>query len=464
LAKKLFIKTHGCQMNVYDSARMADVLAPLGYAKTETPDDADMVIINTCHIREKAAEKVFSELGHWRIRKHVAQANGGDVTIAVAGCVAQAEGEELISRAPFVDLVVGSQAYHQLPELLARAERARAKGAGGPHTAGLGILATDFPPDSKFDHLPDEISSAPGPVGYLAVQEGCDKFCTFCVVPYTRGAEYSRPAAAIIAEADRLVATGVSEIALLGQNVNAWHGDGPDGRAWSLGRLLRALNDRFAKTHPRLRWRYATSHPREMDDDLIAAHGEVAGLMPFLHLPIQSGADAVLKAMNRQHRAEDYLRIVEKLRAARPDIALSSDFITGFPGETDADFEQTLQLVRNVRFAAAYSFKYSPRAGTPGSLMPRQVPDAVSAERLHALQALLQQQSEAFNRACEGRVLDVLFERPGRQSGQLIGRSQYMQAVYVADPSLQIGDFLPVSITGGYANSLAGEIARREAA
>jgi tRNA-2-methylthio-N6-dimethylallyladenosine synthase len=459
LAKKLFIKTHGCQMNVYDSARMADVLAPLGYAKTDTPDDADMVIINTCHIREKAAEKVFSELGHWRIRKHAARARGGDVTIAVAGCVAQAEGEELINRAPFVDLVVGSQAYHQLPELLARAERARVKGTGG-----RGILATDFPPDSKFDHLPDEISAAPGPVGYLAIQEGCDKFCTFCVVPYTRGAEYSRPAGAIIAEAERLAATGVSEIALLGQNVNAWHGAGPDGTAWSLGRLLRVLNDRFAQTHPRLRWRYTTSHPREMDDDLIAAHGEVAGLMPFLHLPIQSGADAVLKAMNRGHRAEDYLRIVERLRAVRPDIALSSDFITGFPGETDADFEQTLQLVRDARYAAAYSFKYSARPGTPGSLLPKQVPDAVSTERLHVLQALLQQQSAAFNRACEGRVLDVLFERPGRQPGQLIGRSQYMQAVYVSDPSLRIGDFLPVTITGGYANSLAGEIARREAA
>jgi tRNA-2-methylthio-N6-dimethylallyladenosine synthase len=459
LAKKLFIKTHGCQMNVYDSARMADVLAPLGYAKTDSPDDADMVIINTCHIREKAAEKVFSELGHWRIRKQAARAEGGDVTIAVAGCVAQAEGEEIVNRAPFVDLVIGPQAYHQLPELLARAERARVKGTGG-----RGILATDFPPESKFDHLPDEISTAPGPVGYLAVQEGCDKFCTFCVVPYTRGAEYSRPAEAILREADRLVAGGVREIALLGQNVNAWHGDGPDGRPWSLGRLLRVLNDRFAKAHPHLRWRYTTSHPREMDDELIAAHRDVAGLMPFLHLPIQSGADAVLKAMNRQHRADDYLRIVEKLRAARPDIALSSDFITGFPGESDADFEQTLQLVRTVGFAAAYSFKYSPRPGTPGSLMPKQVPDAVSTERLYALQALLQQQSEAFNRACEGRVLDVLFERPGRQAGQLIGRSQYMQAVYVADPVLRIGDFLPVSITGGYANSLAGEIARREAA
>ncbi|MCW0233698.1 MAG: tRNA (N6-isopentenyl adenosine(37)-C2)-methylthiotransferase MiaB [Ferrovibrio sp.] len=464
MAKKLFIKTHGCQMNVYDSARMADVLAPLGYAKTETPDDADMVIINTCHIREKAAEKVFSELGHWRIRKQTAQARGGDVTIAVAGCVAQAEGEELVNRAPFVDLVIGSQAYHRLPELLARAERARVKGSGGPHAAGQGILATEFPAESKFDHLPDEISTAPGPVGYLAIQEGCDKFCTFCVVPYTRGAEYSRPAEAIIREAERLMATGVQEIALLGQNVNAWHGEGPDGSAWSLGRLLRVLNDRFAQSHPRLRWRYTTSHPREMDDDLIAAHGEVAGLMPFLHLPIQAGSDAVLKAMNRGHRAEDYLRIVEKLRAARPDLALSGDFITGFPGETDADFEQTLQLVREARYAAAYSFKYSARPGTPGSLLPKQVPDAVSTERLHALQALLQQQSEAFNRACEGRVLDVLFERPGRQPGQLIGRSQYMQAVYVSDPGLRIGDFLPVTIAGGYANSLAGEIARREAA
>ncbi|WP_298720335.1 tRNA (N6-isopentenyl adenosine(37)-C2)-methylthiotransferase MiaB [uncultured Ferrovibrio sp.] len=451
MAKKLFIKTYGCQMNVYDSARMADVLGPLGYAKTETPDDADMVIINTCHIREKAAEKVFSELGQWRLRKLEARQAGGDVTIAVAGCVAQAEGEEIINRAPFVDLVVGPQAYHRLPELLAKAERVRATKTG----KGRGILDTEFPVESKFDHLPEQVATPPGPVGFLAIQEGCDKFCTFCVVPYTRGAEYSRPASAVLAEAERLIAAGAREIALLGQNVNAWHGEGLDGSTWSLGRLLRELNDR----HPDLRWRYTTSHPREMDDDLIKAHGELSGLMPFLHLPVQSGSDAVLRAMNRGHKAEDYLRIVEKLRAARPDIALSSDFITGFPGETDRDFEATMALVREVGFASAYSFKYSARPGTPGSLMPNQVPDEVSSERLYALQALLMEQATAFNRGMVGRQLDVLLDRPGRHPGQLLGRSPYMQSVVINDSAAAIGDRVTVTITAASASSLSGEIA-----
>lgn len=464
MAKKLFIKTYGCQMNVYDSARMADVLAPLGYAKTDSPEDADMVILNTCHIREKAAEKVFSELGHWRIRKAEAQKQGGDVTIAVAGCVAQAEGEQINQRAPFVDLVVGSQAYHKLPELLARAERARVKHSGGAHKAGLGLLDTGFPVESKFDHLPHEISSAPGPVGYLAVQEGCDKFCTFCVVPYTRGAEYSRPAEAIISEAFRIAATGVHEIALLGQNVNAWHGEGADGRGWSLARLLKALQDRVNAQYPQIRWRYTTSHPLEMTDDLIAAHGDLEMLMPFLHLPVQAGSDAVLKAMNRQHRAEDYLRIVDRLRAARPDIALSGDFITGFPGETDRDFEATLDLVRQVRYASAYSFKYSMRPGTPGSLMPNQVPEAVRSERLLVLQDLLREQSAAFNRACVGRTLDVVFDRTGRVPGQVLGRSPYMQSVIVADASLQVGDRAMVAITAGHGSSIDGRLSRLEAA
>jgi tRNA-2-methylthio-N6-dimethylallyladenosine synthase len=453
LAKKLFIKTYGCQMNVYDSARMADVLAPLGYAKTETPDDADMVIINTCHIREKAAEKVFSELGQWRLRKTEARGRGGDVTIAVAGCVAQAEGEEIMARAPFVDLVVGPQAYHRLPELLAKAERQQAKSSG----KGSGVMDTDFPVESKFDRLPEQIATPPGPVGFLAIQEGCDKFCTFCVVPYTRGAEYSRPAEAVIAEAGRLIEAGAREIALLGQNVNAWHGEGSDGRAWSLGRLLRELNDRYAAQYPTLRWRYTTSHPREMDDELIAAHGEIAALMPFLHLPVQSGSDAILKAMNRGHTADDYRRIIERLRAVRPDIALSSDFITGFPGETDRDFAATMQLVRDVGFASAYSFRYSARPGTPGSLMPNKVPDAVAAERLHALQALLQEQSAAFNAAMVGRTVDVLFDRPGKHAGQLIGRSPWMQSVVVSDSGLAIGDAAPVTITAASANSLAGQ-------
>jgi len=458
LAKKLFIKTYGCQMNVYDSARMADVLAPLGYARTETPDDADMVVINTCHIREKAAEKVFSELGHWRQRKTAARAAGGDVTIAVAGCVAQAEGEEIIARAPFVDLVVGPQAYHRLPELLAQAERARAK-RNGRSQAGAGVMDTDFPVESKFDHLPEQSAEAPGAVGFLAVQEGCDKFCTFCVVPYTRGAEYSRPAEAIFAEARRLIEGGVQEIALLGQNVNAWHGEGPDGRTWSLGRLLRELHDRFQPQHPRLRWRYTTSHPREMDDDLIVAHGELPGLMPFLHLPVQSGSDAVLRAMNRGHGAAEYLDIIARLRAARPDIAFSSDFITGFPGETEKDFEATLELVRKVGFASAYSFKYSARPGTPGSLLPNRVPDAVSAERLQRLQALLLEQATAFNQACIGRELDVIFDRPGKFAGQMIGRSPYMQPVVVSDARLGMGDRASVTITAATATSLSGTVA-----
>ena len=459
MAKKLFIKTYGCQMNVYDSARMADVLAPLGYAKTDAPDDADMVIINTCHIREKASEKVFSELGHWRIRKHAAQARGGDVTIAVAGCTAQAEGEQIAQRAPFVDLVVGSQAYHKLPELLARAERARVKHSGGPHKAGLGLLETEFPVESKFDHLPDAISAAPGPVGYLAVQEGCDKFCTFCVVPYTRGAEYSRPAQAIIDEAFRIAATGVGEIALLGQNVNAWHGEGPDGRSWSLAKLLAALQARVNAQYPDIRWRYTTSHPLEMTDDLIAAHRDLPSLMPFLHLPVQAGSDSILRAMNRQHKAEDYLRIVEKLRAARPDIALSGDFIVGFPGESDKDFEATLDLVRQARYASAYSFKYSARPGTPGSLLPNRIPDALASERLTALQNLLRAQSTDFNRACVGRELDVLFDRPGRHPGQVLGRSPYMQSVIVDDPSVAIGDRALVTVTAGHGSSIEGRIA-----
>ena len=447
-------------MNVYDSARMADVLAPLGYAKTETPDDADMVIINTCHIREKAAEKVFSELGHWRKRKTAARGAGGDVTIAVAGCVAQAEGEEILARAPFVDLVVGPQAYHRLPELLARMERQQAAGSRSPR--GSGVMDTDFPVESKFDHLPEQLAAPPGPAGFLAIQEGCDKFCTFCVVPYTRGAEYSRPASAVIAEAERLVAAGAREVSLLGQNVNAWHGAGPDGSGtWSLGRLLRHL----CAAHPDVRWRYTTSHPREMDDDLIAAHGDLPNLMPFLHLPVQSGSDAVLKAMNRGHTAADYLRTIERLREVRPDIGFSSDFITGFPGESDRDFEATMQLVRDVGFASAYSFRYSARPGTPGSLLPNRVPDDVATERLHALQALLQDQAAAFNRSMIGQRMDVLFDRPGKHPGQLLGRSPWMQPVVSEDPALAIGDLAAVTITGATASSLTGvPDGRREAA
>ncbi len=439
-------------MNVYDSARMADVLAPLGYAKTDSPEDADMVILNTCHIREKAAEKVFSELGHWRKRKEA----GADLTIAVAGCVAQAEGAEILNRAPFVDMVVGPQAYHRLPELLAQAERQRArKQTAGAKAPKLGVLDTEFPPESKFDHLPEALATPPGPVAFLAIQEGCDKFCTFCVVPYTRGAEYSRGPEAILAEAERLVQAGAREIVLLGQNVNAYHGEDAAGRVWSLAGLLTELEQRLGGRANSPRWRYTTSHPREMDDALIAAHRDLPNLMPFLHLPVQSGSDAILKAMNRGHDAALYRDILARLRAARPDIALSSDFIVGFPGESGKDFEATLQLVRETGFAQAYSFKYSARPGTPAAALPNQVPEAVKDERLAVLQALLREQQLAYNAAMAGRRMQVLLDRVGKRPGQLLGRSPYMQSVVVEAPEARIGDLLDVAIVAGYLNSLS---------
>ncbi|MBV8777587.1 MAG: tRNA (N6-isopentenyl adenosine(37)-C2)-methylthiotransferase MiaB, partial [Alphaproteobacteria bacterium] len=380
MQKRLFIKTYGCQMNVYDSARMADLVAPLGYAPSDTPAGADLVILNTCHIREKAAEKVFSELGGIRRLKEAKAKRGERMLIAVGGCVAQAEGDEIIRRAPFVDMVFGPQAYHRLPELLARAAR-----------EGGGVLDTSFPAEPKFDHLPAG-GTAPGVTAFLSVQEGCDKFCTFCVVPYTRGAEFSRPAAQVIAEAERLVAGGAREITLLGQNVNAYHGAGTDGREWGLADLLRAL-----ARIPRLdRLRYTTSHPRDMDEPLIAAHRDIEQLMPFLHLPVQSGSDRVLAAMNRRHRADDYRRTVERLRRARADLALSSDFIVGFPGESELDFRATLDLVSEIGFAQAFSFKYSARPGTPAAA-EQQVPEAAKGARLAELQALLQRQQRAFN-------------------------------------------------------------------
>jgi tRNA-2-methylthio-N6-dimethylallyladenosine synthase len=447
-AKKLFIKTYGCQMNVYDSARMADVLAPLGYAPAADAESADMVILNTCHIRDKAAEKVFSELGRLKPYKLARADRGGDLIIAVAGCVAQAEGAEIQRRAPHVDIVMGPQAYHRLPELVARA--ARAAGVAG----GRGILDTDFPAEPKFDHLPD--AAAPqGIAAFLTVQEGCDKFCTFCVVPYTRGAEYSRPAADLLAEARRLVAQGTREITLLGQNVNAYRAPGPDGRDWGLGRLVRGL----AEIAGLARLRYTTSHPADMDDDLIAAHAEVPQLMPFLHLPVQSGADRILAAMNRRHRAADYRAVVDRLRAACPDIALSSDFIVGFPGEDDADFAATLDLIEAVGYAQAYSFKYSVRPGTPAATLPDQVPEPVKSERLERLQSLLREQQTAFNRATIGRTLPVLFERAGRHDGQLIGRSPQAQAVHATAPARLVGRVVPVRIQSIRSNSLAGRLA-----
>ena len=439
-------------MNAYDSGRMAELLAQEGYEAAARPDEADLILLNTCHIREKAAEKVYSELGRLRPLKERRRAEGRGMQIAVAGCVAQAEGEEMARRAPAVDVVVGPQSYHRLPALLARARRAKdATGA---------VVATEFPPESKFDRLPPPGSpraaghkaGAATPVAFLSVQEGCDKFCTFCVVPYTRGAEASRPAAAVLAEARGLIAAGAREIVLLGQNVNAWHGEGPDGRAWSLARLIHAL----AAIDGLCRIRYTTSHPRDMTDDLIRAHGELPQLMPWLHLPVQSGSDRVLKAMNRRHRAGDYLRLVENIRARRPDIALSGDFIVGFPGESAADFAATLALVREVGYASAFSFKYSPRPGTPAAGAAEQLPEAVKSERLARLQALLEDQRRAFNRASVGRRLGVLLEKPGRRPGQLVGRSPYLQAVHIEAAAERLGSVAAVTLTAALAHSMAG--------
>jgi tRNA-2-methylthio-N6-dimethylallyladenosine synthase len=440
VSKKLFIKTYGCQMNVYDSARMADALAPHGYARVDGSDDADLIILNTCHIREKAAEKVYSELGRLRQLRERRRADGRDLVIGVAGCVAQAEGEAMLERAPFVDIVVGPQTYHRLPELLHR----RARAAGG-------VIDTDFPVESKFDRLPEEVSRPVGASAFLTVQEGCDRFCTFCVVPYTRGAEESRPPVAVLAEARRLIAAGAREITLLGQNVNAYHGEAPDGGSWSLARLIAAL----AELEGLERIRYTTSHPRDMSPDLIEAHGAIDKLMPFLHLPVQSGSDAVLMAMNRRHSADDYRRTVDRLRAVRPDLALSSDFIVGFPGESDADFRATVALVEQIGFAQAFSFKYSPRPGTPAAGMRRQVKDAIKGERLAELQTLLAAQGARFNRATVGRVLPVLLEGPGRHPGQMVGRTPYLQPVHLATRA-QPGEVVDVRITESHPHSLAG--------
>ena len=430
-------------MNVYDSARMADVLAPLGYVVTDDVAAADLAILNTCHIREKAAEKVYSELGRLKRLKAARQAAGGAMTIAVAGCVAQAEGEEILRRADQVDLVVGPQSYHRLPELLRRVESA----------PGTGVVDTAFPVETKFDHLPEESMPA-GPSAFLTVQEGCDKFCSFCVVPYTRGAEISRPVADVVAEARRLVARGAREITLLGQNVNAYHGVDPAGAERGLGELIGEL----AGIDGLARLRYTTSHPLDMDDGLIAAHRDVDALMPFLHLPVQSGSDRVLGAMNRRHTVDDYRRVVDRLRAARGDLALSSDFIVGHPGEDEEDFAATLRLVREIGFAQAYSFKYSPRPGTPAADRP-QVDDAVKSARLAALQDLLNAQQRTFNDATVGCRVEVLLERPGRRPGQLVGRSPYMQAVHVDAEESLLGAIVPVAIRSAGPNSVSGEIA-----
>lgn len=428
--KKLFIKTYGCQMNVYDSERMAEAMGAEGYVATDQADGADMVLINTCHIREKAADKLYSDLGRLR----VLQRSNPQMKIGVAGCVAQAEGAEIMRRTPFVDLVVGPQSYHRLPEMVRSGEKR---------------VETDFPTEDKFDLLPKRKAQR-GPSAFLTVQEGCDKFCAFCVVPYTRGAEVSRPVARIIDEARDLVERGVRDITLLGQNVNGYHGAGPQGD-YSLAKLLREM----AKIDGLQRLRYTTSHPNDMDDDLIAAHGDLPQLMPYLHLPVQSGSNRILKAMNRKHTAEGYLRLIERIRAARSDILLSSDFIVGFPGETDADFAATLDLIRAVGYGAAYSFKYSARPGTPAAEKPN-VADEIADSRLHDLQSLITAQQRACQESMVGRDVGVLYDKPGRMAGQMVGKSDHLHAVHVEDATGKVGQMVRVRISASSSNSLAG--------
>ncbi len=437
--RKLFVKTYGCQMNVYDSERMAAAMAVAGYDLTERPENADLILLNTCHIREKAAEKVYSELGRLKPLK----AQNPELMIGVTGCVAQAEGAEIQRRQPLVDIVVGPQAYHRLPDM-ARVAR-----------TGQHVLDTEFPAEDKFEHLPRGPKMRRAPTAFLTVQEGCDKFCAFCVVPYTRGMEVSRPADKVLAEARDLVERGVREITLLGQNVNAYHGrgGGDAGGDWSLAGLIRAL----AKIDRLERIRFTTSHPNDMRGDLIGALGEVEKLMPYLHLPVQSGSDRVLAAMNRKHTADSYLRLVERIRAARPDILLSGDFIVGFPGETEADFQATLALVEAVGYGQAYSFKYSPRPGTPAAER-NPVDDVDKSDRLARLQALLSAQQAAAQQAMVGRDAKVLFEKTGRRDGQLVGKSEHLHSVFADCPTARIGEVVPVRITQSAANSLAARV------
>ncbi|MGB3875166.1 MAG: tRNA (N6-isopentenyl adenosine(37)-C2)-methylthiotransferase MiaB [Shinella zoogloeoides] len=439
--RKVFVKTYGCQMNVYDSERMTDALSKDGYQATDVLEEADLVLLNTCHIREKAAEKVYSELGRLREMKKARAKGGREMVIGVTGCVAQAEGKEILRRAPAVDLVVGPQTYHRLPEALRRAK------------GGERVVETDYALEDKFEHLPAPEKAktrARGVTAFLTVQEGCDKFCTFCVVPYTRGSEVSRPVMQIVAEAERLAEAGVREITLLGQNVNAWHGLGPDGREWGLGDLLY----RLAEIEGLARLRYTTSHPRDMDDRLIEAHRDLPKLMPYLHLPVQAGSDRILKAMNRRHTAAEYIALIERIRAVQPELAISGDFIVGFPGETDQDFEDTMRLVEAVGYAQAFSFKYSTRPGTPGAEMDGHVEEAVKAERLERLQALLFRQQGEFALGCVGKEIDLLLEKPGRKPGQLVGRSPWLQPVNIDAKGSEIGDIIRVRITDAGPNSL----------
>ncbi|GLH77767.1 tRNA-2-methylthio-N(6)-dimethylallyladenosine synthase [Bradyrhizobium sp. SSBR45G] len=443
--RKLHIKSYGCQMNVYDAQRMVDTLGAEGFVETADAGDADLVILNTCHIREKASEKVYSELGRLRVAKEEAARAGRTMQIAVAGCVAQAEGAEIIARAPTVDVVVGPQSYHHLPELLAQASR------------GARAIDTEFPAEDKFGYLAKPSRAAiraRGISAFVTVQEGCDKFCTFCVVPYTRGAEMSRPVARIVDDVMQLTDSGVREITLIGQNVNAYHGEGPDGGAWTLGRLLY----RIAEIPGVARIRYSTSHPNDVDDSLIAAHRDLGAVMPFVHLPVQSGSDRILGLMNRKHRAADYRKVVDRFRGARQDIAFSSDFIVGFPGETEEDFRATLALIDQIGYAAAYSFKYSPRPGTPAADMREMVSATEMDERLERLQSLIDSQQAAFNRAAIGQVVDVLFERPARKPGQLVGRTAYLQPAHVMASEDIIGQVLPVRIDSLERYSLLGEL------
>lgn len=443
--KKVHIKSFGCQMNVYDGQRMADILSHQGYEETATPEGADLILLNTCHIRDRAVQKVYSELGKLRDIKNAQLAEGQETKIVVAGCVAQAEGAEIQHRQPAVDLVVGPQAYHRLPELLAEAARKR-------------VVDTDLPIEDKFGFLPapkPQIIRARGVSAFVTVQEGCDKFCAFCVVPYTRGAEFSRPVAQVLAEVERLAEAGVRDVTLIGQNVNAYHGEGPDGAVWGLARLMR----RVAEVPGIARIRYTTSHPRDMDDDLIAGHRDLPQAMPFLHLPVQAGSDRILAAMNRKHTGDEYRRLIERIREARPDIALSSDFIVGFPGETDADFEDTIRLVDEIGFASSYSFKYSSRPGTPAAELDAQIPRAVMDERLYRLQERIEHHRQAFNAAMVGRTVDVLLERAGRHPGQLAGKSPYLQAVQIESETNQIGDIVQVTIERAGSNSLFGRLA-----
>jgi len=447
--KKVHIKSFGCQMNVYDGQRMADILGEQGYEETATPEGADLILLNTCHIRDRAVQKVYTELGKLRDLKNAQKAGGQETKIVVAGCVAQAEGGEIQRRQPAVDLVVGPQAYHRLPELLAEAAQKR-------------VVDTDLPIEDKFGFLPapkPQVIRARGVSAFVTVQEGCDKFCAFCVVPYTRGAEFSRPVAQLVTEVERLAEAGVRDVTLIGQNVNAYHGEGPDGAVWGLARLMH----RVAEVPGIARIRYTTSHPRDMDDDLIAAHRDLPQVMPFLHLPVQAGSDRILAAMNRKHTGDEYRRLIERIRTARPDIALSSDFIVGFPGETDADFEDTIRLVDEIGFASSYSFKYSSRPGTPAADLDGQVPRAVMDERLYRLQERIEHHRQAFNAAMVGRAVDVLLERAGRHPGQLAGKSPYLQAVQIDSETNQIGDIVRVVIERTSTNSLFGRKFEAEA-